>query len=293
MAELFARNCSTQSEPEVEWPSERGNRILEWNGDYTHLALCDLAEGLRRWPLWGRLGWQDVVLRYRRSMLGPFWLTLSMGVMVFTLGLVYGGIFKIDTKQYLPFLTIGLLIWGFITGAISEGCQTFIEAEWLIRQVDLPLSMFPLRVVWRNLILFMHNAAIYVVVVFVFDVQVSWVLLLAIPGLVVLLANALWCATLFGMLSARFRDLPQIVSSLLQMAFFVTPIIWTSEQAGSRRFLVEGNPFYHFIQLIREPLLGGVPDSLNWEVTLGITFLGYLGTFFFYRRFHGRIAYWV
>jgi len=293
MAELLAGNSPMQSEQGASWLHEHKSRIWEWNGHFTHLALCDVADGLRRWPLWGRLGWQDVVLRYRRSMLGPLWLTLSMGVMVFTLGLLYGGIFKIDTRQYLPFLTIGLLAWGLITGAINEGCQTFIEADWLIKQVDLPLFMFPLRVVWRNLILFLHNAAIYLVVVFIFDVRVNWALLLAIPGLLVLLANALWCATLLGMLAARFRDLSQIVASLLQVAFFVTPIIWTSEQVTNRRFLVDGNPFFHFIQLLREPMLGRAPTLLNWEVALGITLLGYIGTFFFYRRYHGRIAYWV
>ena len=272
---------------------EHENRIWEWTGDYTHLAIYDLVEGFRRWPLWVRLGWQDIVLRYRRSIIGPFWLTLSMGVMVFSLGLLYGGIFKIDARQYLPFLTIGLLVWGLISGVITEGCQVFIEADWLIRQVDLPLSMFPLRVVWRNLILFLHNLPIYLMVVFFFDVQVDWVLLLAIPGLFVLLANAFWCAILLGMLSARFRDLPQMVASILQVAFFVTPIIWTSEQVGRGRFLIHGNPFYHFIELLRGPMLGKAPVLLNWEISLGIMLFGYIGTFFFYRRFQGRIAYWV
>ena len=267
--------------------------VWEWDGNYTRSAIDDVRLGLGYWPLWVRLGWQDVMLRYRRSMIGPFWLTISMGIMVFALGFVYGGLFGMELKRYLPFLTIGFLVWGLITAALNEGCQTFIESEGIIRQIDLPLSMFPLRVIWRNLIIFLHNAVIYVVVVAVFDVVLDWSLLLIIPGLFLLLANALWSATLLGILSARFRDLPQIVASVLQVAFFITPIIWMPEAATTRPLLIEANPFYHFIELMRAPMLGHAPTLTNWGVVLVITLLGWGGTFLFYRRFHGRIAYWV
>lgn len=293
MAQLLMSKKSTQSKKQVQLFWQNKKRTWEWNGDYTHLAIRDLTESLRLWPLWVRLGWQDVLLRYRRSILGPFWLTLSMGVMVFTLGLLYGGIFKIDINEYLPYLTIGLLVWGLINGVITEGCQVFIEADWLIRQVDLPLLMLPMRVVWRNLILFLHNIPIYLVVVIFFKIQISWFILLSIPGLLILLANAFWCSILLGMLSSRFRDLPQTVSTLLQVAFFVTPIIWTAEQAGRGRFLIQSNPFYHLIEMLRGPMLGQAPILINWEISIGIMLIGYIVTFFFYKRFQGRVAYWV
>jgi len=267
--------------------------VWEWDNNYTRSATDDISLGIGYWPLWVRLGWQDVMLRYRRSMIGPFWLTISMGVMVFALGFFYGQLFRMDVDRYLPFLTVGFLVWGLITSALSEGCQTFIESEGFIRQIDLPLSMFPLRVIWRNLIIFLHNAVIYVVVVVVFDVTVDWSLLLVIPGLFLLLANAIWSTTLLGILSARFRDLPQIVASILQVAFFITPIIWMPEAIPNRPLLVEGNPFYHFIELIRAPLLGHPPTLMNWSMVLAITLGGWVGTFLFYRRFHSRIAYWV
>lgn len=281
-------------EETVPPPSSFGKLpVWEWDGDFTRSALYDLSQGLKRWHLWGRLGWQDVMLRYRRSMIGPFWLTISMGIMVFSLGYIYGGIFDINRDHYLPFLAVGFLVWGLMTAVLNEGCQTYIETEWIIRQIDLPLSMFPLRVVWRNLIIFLHNAVIYLVVVAWFSLTPGWTVLVAIPGLLLLLLNALWSAALLGMLAARFRDLPQIVASLLQVGFFITPIIWMPEQAAHRPLLVQGNPFYHFIELVRAPLLGKLPSALNWEVAIGITLVGWLVTFLFYRRFHGRITYWV
>jgi ABC-type polysaccharide/polyol phosphate export permease len=273
--------------------SKAPQHVWEWSGDYTQSAFYDISHALRYWPLWGRLGWQDVMLRYRRSIIGPLWLTISMGVTIFALGYIYGGLFNIDVEHYLPFLTAGFLVWGLLTSTINEGCQTYIETDWIIRQIDLPLSMFPLRVVWRNLIIFSHNTLIYILVAWIFNLNVGWSLLLVIPGLMLLLLNAVWFATLLGMLSARFRDLPQIISSILQVAFFITPIIWTPEQAEHRPLLVVSNPFYHFIELLRAPMLGKTPTLLNWEVALLITAAGWLLTFVFYRRFHGRIAYWV
>ena len=274
-------------------PATLKRAFWEWDGDLTRAVLEDLRQGINYWPLWVRLGWQDVMLRYRRSMIGPFWLTISMGIMVFSLGLIYGDLFGMAVDRYLPFLTIGFLVWGLISAALNEGCQTFIESEGIIRQIDLPLSMFPLRVLWRNLIIFLHNVVIYVVVVVVFDLKLDASLLWAIPGLLLLMINALWSATLLGILSARFRDLPQIVSNILQVTFFVTPIIWIPQASFKRPLLIDANPFYHFIELLRAPLLGHAPTLANWSVALLITLVGCGGTFLFFRRAYGRIAYWV
>jgi ABC-type polysaccharide/polyol phosphate export permease len=225
-------------------------------------------------------------------LIGPFWLTLSMAVMIGTIGIIYGEMFNIDRHDYLPYLTASLLVWGLISSCLSEGCQTFIEANWLIMQGNLPLSMFPFRVIWRNLVVFLHNAVIYLFVAVFFQIEPNWSTLAVVPGLLLLLVNALWCALLLGMLSARFRDLPQIISSLLQVLFFATPIIWRSDLIRTK-ILVNANPFYHFIELVRAPLLGKTPSTVSWLIAGAITALGVSGTLLFFRRFRTRIAFWV
>lgn len=267
-------------------------RIWDSNAERTRSALWDLSEALQRWHLWGRLGWQDVALRYRRSFMGPFWLTLSMAVMVGAIGIIYGEMFKIDRHEYLPYLTVGLLVWGLISTCLSEGCQTFIESQWLILQGNLPLSMFPFRVIWRNVVVFLHNAVIYLLVAVIFQIELNWSILTVLPGLALLLVNALWCAMLLGMLSARFRDLPQIVSSLLQVLFFATPIIWRPDLITTK-ILVNANPFYHFIELVRSPLLGHPASALSWLIAGAITVIGTSATLLFFRRFRTRISFWV
>src|SRR3546814_14557644 len=117
---------------------------------YMRLALVDVAKTTKRYTLVGMLGWQDVRQRYRRSALGPFWLTISMGVMIATIGVVFGSIFKTPMVEFFPFLSLGLILWTYISTIITEGCAGFIVAEGVIKQLALPLPVHIARVVWRN-----------------------------------------------------------------------------------------------------------------------------------------------
>ena len=259
----------------------------------TVLALRDVVEGAGAFRLWGMLGWQDIRQRYRRSTLGPFWLTISMGALVGGLGVLYSGLFKMDVADYLPFVAAGLILWGLISGLITEGCSAFIGAEGIIKQVSLPLSVHVYRVVWRNFIVFAHNIIIYVVAAVFFSIHPGWVGLLILPGLALLCLNGVWMGLLLGLVSARFRDVPQIVASVVQVTFFLTPIIWKPELLPDRAFILEFNPFFHLLELVRAPLLGQAPGLGSWLATLGITLGGWLVTLLMYRRYRWRVAYWV
>ena len=216
-----------------------------------------------------------------------------MGVMVGALGLLYATLFKIDVANYLPFLALGFIVWGLISGLINDGCATFVSAGGLIKQGGLPLSTHCYRVVWRNLIIFAHNIVIFAVVAIIFAVWPGWPGLLAVPGLFLVCANGLWLTLLLGLVSARFRDLPQMVASIVQVAFFVTPIIWTPALLPGRALMLDLNPFYHLVELVRAPLLGQVPSPTSWLAVMGITIGGWLITFVMYRRYRRRIAYWM
>ena len=235
------------------------------------LALLDIIQGARARYLWGLLGWQDIRRRYRRSVLGPFWLTISMGVLVGALGTLYGALLKVGIADYVPFLAFGFIIWTLISGVITDGCSAFISAESIIKQVGLPLSVHVYRLVWRHLVIFFHNAAIFVVVAAVFAIWPGWAGLLALPGLVLLCLNGIWVGLLLGIISARFRDVPPIVASIVRILFFVTPIIWMPELMPGRALVLDFNPFFHFVEVVRAPLLGQVPGSVSWIAVLGIT----------------------
>lgn len=257
------------------------------------LAAADITEGARLWYIWGLLGWQDIRQRYRRSRIGPFWLTISMGVLIGSMGALYAGLFGMRVSEYLPYLALGFITWGLVSGLITEGCSAFITSDAIIKQVRLPFSVYAYRVVCRNVIIFGHNIAIFFVVAIAFSIWPSWSWLLALIGLGLLCLNGAWVGLLLGLVSARFRDLPQIMASIVQVTFFLTPIIWKPTTLHGHAWLIDLNPFYHFVALVRMPLLGGVPGVVSWLTVLGITLLGWAVTFGMYRSYRRRIAYWV
>jgi len=260
----------------------------------TAQAFADIRDALVRWDLWLIMAWQDIRQRYRGSMLGPFWVTINMGVMVGLLSVVYGRLFN-GSKDYVAFLTLGFLAWRWMENSASESTNLFVAARRYVKQLRLPVTLFVLRLLMRNLIVLAHNFVVYIIVVLVVGLRPGWTALLAIPGLALGSIALFWIVMLFAMLGARFRDFPQIVTSLIQVVFYVTPVFWQPRLLlGSRPYaLVEFNPVYYFIEIVRSPLMGHVPPAGFWKVTVLITLALTLIVFPLFRRFRGRIAYWV
>jgi homopolymeric O-antigen transport system permease protein len=256
-------------------------------------ALADLAVGLRHYELWGMMGWQDIRQRYNRSVLGPVWLTLNMALMVAGLGFLYAGLFGQPIDTYLPFLTVGFIVWALLAGLLTDGTMAFIASEGVIRQIAVPLSVFVYRVLWRHVIILGHNVWIYMVVAVVFGIWPGAFGLLAAPALALICVNGVWVGLLLGAASARFRDIPQFVGNLIPVIFLLTPVLWRADQVPQRAIFVDFNPFFHFVEIVRAPLLGAPAPLLSWLVVIGITIVGWATTLAFFTRYRGRIAYWL
>ena len=256
-------------------------------------AFNDILEGLRRWELWGTMGWYDVRQHYRRSVLGPFWLTLSMAIMVGTLGFLYGGLFGHSMRDYVPYLALGLIFWGFMSSFMTQGCTVFTAAAPFIHELNAPLSIYVFRQLWKNLIILAHNSLVYVPVAAIFSIWPGVAGLLVLPGLLVVCLAGLSISVLLGVLTSRFRDIPPIVTSLVQIGFFLSPIIWKPEQVPARAVFVDSNPFFHLLNIVRQPLLGEIPSLRSWAFSLILVLAGLLLAALFFTRFRSRIAYWV
>jgi ABC-2 type transport system permease protein/lipopolysaccharide transport system permease protein len=256
-------------------------------------AWADVVEGMAKSWMWSAMAMQDIRLRYRGSMLGPFWLTISMVIMIAAMGLIYARLFNMEITRYLPFLTVGLVIWNFVSTVIIEGCQTFLSAQNVISQVRMPFTVHAWRTVYRNLIILAHNMVIVPFVLVIFGVPVGWDVVIIVPALAILTINGLWVSVLLGMISARYRDVPPIVMSLVQVIFFVTPIFWPPEALGVWMQALPLNPLFAAIDVIRAPLLGQAPLTYSWPVLLVVTVLGSLGTFALFAKFRSRVTYWI
>jgi homopolymeric O-antigen transport system permease protein len=267
-----------------DWPAPPSRSAAAW---------ADLAEGMSKFWMWSAMAMQDIKMRYRGSLLGPFWLTISMVIMVAAMGLIYARMFNMELEHYLPFLTIGLVVWGFVSTVITEGCQTFLAAQNVITQVRMPFSVHAWRTVYRNVIVMAHNVVIIPLVMIIFGVRVGWDAVIILPGLVLLAINGLWVSILLGMISARYRDVPPIVASFVTVIFFVTPIFWPPEAVGAWMDVLPLNPLFAAIDVVRAPLLGKVPMAYSWPMLLIVTVLGCVGTFALFAKFRSRIAYWI
>ncbi len=257
------------------------------------MAWADLAGGLRLWRLALTLGWLDVKLKYRGSLLGPFWLTISTGIMVAAMGGLYSILFHMDLRSYLPFLALSLVLWNAIGGLVAEACTTFTQAEGTIRSVRMPFFVHAVRTVIRNVISLLHNLPVIVVVFAVFDVWPGAVAVQSVVGLVLWTVDAFAACLLLGAFCARFRDVPPIVGSVMQIAFFVTPIVWRPEQLGARGWWLPYNPFGSLLEMVRQPLLGHAASWQVWGLAFGYSAafcaLAWLG--FAWAR--TRLAYWM
>ena len=269
--------------------------IVTYSGrdNASSMAIADVVTGLRMWRLWVRLGWNDILQRYRRSLLGPFWLTASMAIMVVALGVVYAELFKMPIHEFLPFLCVGLLVWTFLSSFLTEGGTLYTGAESYIKQIRLPYTVYAYRSTWSKLVIFAHNFVIYFGILLYFEMWPGAVMLLAIPGLLLVILNGAVATLLIGMLSARFRDIPQLINSMVQIVFFITPIFWKPELLKSRAWIADFNPFFHLIEVVRAPLLGTVPSTKNYVAVLLITVLNLVVAGAFFTRFRSRISYWV
>jgi homopolymeric O-antigen transport system permease protein len=256
-------------------------------------AMDDVRGGIRLWRLAVSLGWLDIRLRYRGSMLGPFWLTISTGVMVASLGILYSTLFKISVQTYLPFLALSQVLWGFLASLVSESCGAFTEAESVIRSVRMPFFVYAIRVLIRNALVLAHNILVIIVVYVWFGIWPGLHIVLVLPALPVWCVDSLALTLLLGGFCARFRDILPIVNSVMQIAFFLTPVIWTPDQLGpAARWLVL-SPFYDMLEIVRAPLLGGIPGLGVWVGTLFFSVLLCGVSWMFFLRARGRIAFWI
>lgn len=277
-------------------PNDTLDEIIFPSVSQRSLALQDIKNGLFSWHIWLMLAYQDIRLRYRRSILGPFWITISMAITVYTMGFLYGHLFHMDLQLYYPYLVSGMLTWALISSSITELTDTFSTSDGLLKQIKLPYSLYVHRIITRNFIIFFHNLLVMlpIYVFFHAGAKINLNTLLLLPGIAFIYLNAAIFGLILAMIGARYRDISQIIKSLVQIVFFVTPIMWSPTILPQKdQIFVYLNPVYSYIELIRAPLIGNAPSLLNVGITLFMTLIGLLICSRLFTRYRARIIYWL
>jgi ABC-type polysaccharide/polyol phosphate export permease len=264
-----------------------------WSRAAFMAAIEDLRDGARDWRLATLLGWSELRRRYRRSLLGPFWITLSMAIFILLVGGVFSQLSRSPMREFMPYIATGYATWLLLSSFITDGCMVFIGSLRFLRQMRLPKATLVLASVWRNLLVFAHNLPVVLVILALAGVRPTpWTLML-IPAFLATAAAGLVLALLLGMIAARFRDIIPIVGSLLQLLFFLTPVLYQPAHLGQVGQLLAFNPATHFVEIMRSAFLGEAPSSVSWLAVLGMLLAGAIGSFLLFARFRARITYWV
>lgn len=256
-------------------------------------GFLDIKNSLSNRDMWLYMGWQDIKQRYRRSVLGPWWITLSTGLIILTLGLVWSQVFKQAAAEYMQFFSVGIVIWTLVSGFLNESAIGITQFEGLIKQRKTTFFIFVLRVYVRHLIIFLHNLVIILLVFFYFKVNVTFNFLLFLPYFILFSVTLVCWGMPIALFCARFRDMPQIVTNLIQVLFYLTPIIWRPEQIGNYENFLIFNPIYPLVSVLRKPLLSEIPNLSEFSIVCLIGFLGFFISVYLLERFSKRISYWL
>jgi lipopolysaccharide transport system permease protein len=243
-------------------------------------ARCraDLAPFVTRHVTWRALAAGDIRSKYRRTMLGPWWITATNAITALIMGLVAGRFLGSDMRTYLPHFMVSVTIWNFISSSLSEACFTMTGAGGMIKAVNMPLLIHVMRMVHRNLIIFLHNIAV---------IPFIW---LAYPwpvGLQNLLSVAV------SMICVRYRDVPPVMSSVLQLLFFVSPIIWEPSKIKGGELAVALNPMAYLLAVTRDPIMGSASSLSNWAGAIVVVALITTAMAYVYTRYRSRVVYWA
>jgi len=258
-------------------------------------GIDDIVQSIGLTSTWWALARNDVTARYRRTLLGPWWTVLGTGIALVGMAAVWSLIFNMTASEFFPYLTSGYAVWMFITSTLTEGCACFTDgtAQAIQKSMDLPRFIHVMRLIARNILLFLHTLMIFVAGTIFFGVNLTPSSLLVIPGLSLLILNLVWVGTLFGVAGTRYRDMAPAIGAVLTVIFFVTPVIWKSEMLGSHAWIADWNPIAQLIAIVRDPLLGFAPPALAWQTAIGLCIVGWPLAILVYARMRDRIVFWL
>ena len=256
-------------------------------------GFADILRTIKMPQLVFYMAWSDVRARYKRSVLGPLWITLGTAVSIFAFGFIWSELLHMKRETFVPILTTGLILWQFMSACITEASSCFSRQASIIRNLDLPLSLHPAQLILRHCINLLHNVPLLLAVILIMGIPFSLNMLWVFPAFLLVTANLFWMSMLIGVLGARFRDFEYMIGMIVPLLMFLSPVLFRPDALPFSGKYIWLNPFADMIELLRHPLLGeAIPDFL-WWINLGMLLIGGTLTIMFFSSKFKRIAFWV
>lgn len=258
-------------------------------------ALEDLKQSFDSPAAWWVISKQQVLSRYRRTILGPWWITLQRLFFIAGLSLLFGALLGRDIAEFIPYVAIGFIVFSVLVSSLNTSATLITANISVLKNSAMPVSILNFRFISTTLIQLGHDLVAVVITLLVLHRNWTEAAFLSVLGLALVLINAFAISFWVAPLAARFRDLAPLIQTLSSVFMFITPIFWYPDDlAGSQRnLLTVWNPFAYLLEIVRSPILGDAVSPLSWILAIGFTLMNLAVGFFAFSFSRQRLRYWV
>lgn len=277
----------------LEVPAQAGARGICVPGAFWR----ELRESFRHPEFWALSSWLDIIVRARRSRFGVVWLLAPSVVYVFGLGMFFAGFQPQGAPGgFYAYVALGAMVFRTLMSSVIGSASVFTGSQSFIMDGHMRLTDYLLQSLAKSFFDFcMYLPVAAVALAMAGDVSLSG-LLWALPALALIYINGLWIAAVFSLAGARFPDFGQLLNNVSIFLFLLTPIVWRAEMMppGSLRAqLMRLNPFYHFVEIFRAPILGEPVEVTSLYYVGALTVAGLLLATWVYRRYARFVPLWI
>ena len=232
--------------------------------------------------------------RYRRSVLGPWWLTLNLLIFISSVGLLWAYIWKVDLRTYVPFFAFGIVFWELVQSTILKSIGLYKLKEGVIKSINVNKLNYHFEVITIVIINFLHNCAFIIPLsLLICFYKGSYAVILLIPTMLIYLLNMFFISILISILSTRYKDLEMVIEHLLRIIFLMTPIIWLPTIFSEESMFIKYNFLYHYLEIFRAPLMGQIPTVQNYLITFCSTLVFMVLGIYTYLKYNKKIVFWI
>ncbi len=265
------------------------------------MLFNDIFQSFRSPIRWVFTTWFNLLIRYRRTAIGPLWIIASPVLFIFCLGALFLGLSNMTSSEFMPHLTIGLVNWTLLGGFVGRGHDLFTRNNAYLYQGETKYTDIILMDNAELIVHYLHQAVLILAVCIFYKTIKSPYALLSLLGFLIVILNGFWISVVLGILGSRFKDIGEILDTIITMAFLATPIIWMPvrntapvgrDTAPIFETYMRVNPFYHYMEIIRAPLMNLPIAPLTWIVVGVTTILGYIVATIMYWRYRHMLVIW-
>lgn len=258
------------------------------------LGFRDIVAGLREWRVWHLIGVSTLRQRYARSSLGQYWIVMGTAVTTAAFGFLWSQLWGQPLKDFLPYVGVAHIGWALITGPMNDALTAFQSNAYYYSNQKAPVSTIFYATFYRHAIILLHNFIVVVGLWLIFGIQIGVEVLLLVPAFFIIGAISVLLGLLIGLVCVRYRDMQQVVGNVVQVLYFMSPVMWMPEFLPERaRWVVDYNPFAQLLALIRDPLLDRAIDPLSWIVSGVFLLICLVICPIMVSKFKHRVAFWL